>query len=122
MHECVGGYVGGYFLMCWWIFDGESMCWWIDLFLCFKIPFLRTIYHPLISTTQLLPRHLLMQQTCNLYKHPSHHLIHIFSQQVIQIRKISHVNLCKVNIHFYVKGCFYSFMSRNGKLAHVTSK
>jgi len=29
MHECVGGYVGGYFLMCWWIFDGESMCWWI---------------------------------------------------------------------------------------------
>jgi len=25
MPECVGGCVGGYFLMCWWIFDGRNM-------------------------------------------------------------------------------------------------
>jgi len=29
MPDCVGGCVGGYFLMCWWIFDARSMCWWI---------------------------------------------------------------------------------------------
>ena len=31
MHECVGGCVGGYFLMCWWIFDARRMCWWMGL-------------------------------------------------------------------------------------------
>jgi len=25
--DCVGGYIGGYWVMCWWIF----WCWWIKI-------------------------------------------------------------------------------------------